>query len=865
MDIGTTRGIILKAFGERLASESRWVLWNVNEQKPKMPYSPHTGSPAEADNPSTWSGLDEALRVMSEHGRARLGIEFGITPGGFAGIDLDHVISSEGEILPKAREIVEAMNTYTELSPSGRGLHILFMLDCPLSDFSARNKSPLEGGGEFEIYDTGRYFTVTGNVYGHVRPIEARTEEARKVCAEIFKDKLSGHVEESTIEIPLNPPQILKGNPYSMSREQAREYIRENSTDYFSPDKSGRGYICPICRSGSGKKGTGITTTDGKHFTCWTGCFTHADIFEIIGLEYGISDYNGQFKKACELFRIDCEDTARKKKEAPAKHEPVQRSLTPVKDFEGFIKEACGHIEETDYHRGISLETLKAYSVGYVSSWKHPKSPKAPASPRLIIPNGNNGYLARDTRSELTDSEKGYAKLHAGKKEIWNITAMSKSAQPVYVVEGEIDALSIIDAGGMAIALCSASNANKLLEAVKDKPPEHGIILTPDNDMTGENAVLRLEEGLTGAGITFYRHEIPNPYKDANEFLMKDRIAFTEWVKEGITACKEVLSKEREQYERESVLTDLTDFLRELKTSREGLAIPTGFSSLDSLLDGGLYPGLYVVGAISALGKTTFCLQVTDQIAQAGYGVLIFSLEMSRKELIAKTLSRITRLRCGGKTENAKTTRGILKADFNPAEHELFSQAVSEYSGYAGNIHITEAIGHVGCSEIRRKVEQFMKHNEGKPPVVLIDYMQILAPSSERATDKQNVDRNVTELKRISRDYQCPLIGISSFNRENYNEPVSMASFKESGAVEYSCDVLIGLQYKGMDYIEKEPPAEHKKRIREALKGYREAVKAGGYAPIELKILKNRNGVFGAVNFHFYSMFNVFYDRGEVK
>lgn len=148
---------------------------------------------------------------------------------------------------------------------------------------------------------------------------------------------------------------------------------------------------------------------------------------------------------------------------------------------------------------------------------------------------------------------------------------------------------------------------------------------------------------------------------------------------------------------------------------------------------------------------------------------------MSRKELIAKTLSRITRLRCEGNTENAKTARGILKADFNQAEHELFSQAVREYSGYAGNIHITEAIGHVGVSEIRRKVEQFMKHNEGKPPIVLIDYMQILAPSSERATDKQNVDRNVTELKRISRDYQCPLIGISSFNRENYNEPVKIS------------------------------------------------------------------------------------------
>ena len=653
-----------------------------------------------------------------------------------------------------------------------------------------------------------------------------------------------------------------------MTRNEAEEYIREHTTDYFETDKRGRGYICPICGSGSGRKGTGITTRDNEHFTCWAGCFTNASIFDIIAKKENLTDFNDILQRACQIFGVTI-DTATDNSSLEAK--PKTKS-TPVKendeDYTEFCREASKHIEETQYRRGIRLETLKAYGVGYVPKWRHPKSHNAPESPRLIIPNGK-GYLARDTRENLNDSQKGYAKQRAGYVGIWNIPAMSESAQPVYVVEGEIDALSIIDAGGMAVALCSASNANKLLEAVKDKPPEHGIILTPDNDMAGKNAVLRLEEGLTGAGITFYRHDLPSHVKDANEFLMKDRIAFTAWVNEGITACeqemKRAIQRTREQYERESVLTDLTDFLRELKTSREGIAIPTGFPAFDTLLDGGLYPGLYVVGAISALGKTTFCLQVTDQIAQAGNGVLIFSLEMSRKELIAKTLSRITRLRCEGNTENAKTTRGILKADFSTAEYELFSQAVREYSGYAGNIHITEAIGHVGVSEIRNKIEQFMKFNEGKPPVVLIDYMQILAPAYERATDKQNVDRNVTELKRISRDYQCPLIGISSFNRENYNEPVSMGSFKESGAVEYSSDVLIGLQYKGMDYREGEKDSERKRRIREALKKYRDDTKRGEYAPIELKILKNRNGVFGTVSFEFYSKFNLFRERENIR
>src|SRR5699024_5813442 len=86
----------------------------------------------------------------------------------------------------------------------------------------------------------------------------------------------------------------------------------------------------------------------------------------------------------------------------------------------------------------------------------------------------------------------------------------------------------------------------------------------------------------------------------------------------------------------------------------------------------------------------------------------------------------------------------------------------------------------------------------GNKPVVVIDYLQILQPKDPRASDKQNTDWAVLDLKKISRAYNIPIIGISSFNRDNYKEAVNMASFKESGAIEYSSDVLIGLQLKGI-------------------------------------------------------------------
>ena len=66
----------------------------------------------------------------------------------------------------------------------------------------------------------------------------------------------------------------------------------------------------------------------------------------------------------------------------------------------------------------------------------------------------------------------------------------------------------------------------------------------------------------------------------------------------------------------------------------------TGFENLDRITN--LYPGLYVLGAISSLGKTTFACQLADQLSEAGEHVLFFSLEQSRFELVTKGLSRLT-------------------------------------------------------------------------------------------------------------------------------------------------------------------------------------------------------------------------------
>ena len=649
-----------------------------------------------------------------------------------------------------------------------------------------------------------------------------------------------------------------------MEQNEIKNKILANSANYFLRDKKNKGFICPICGSGSGQNGTGITTKDGIHFTCWVGCFTNKDIFDIIGLQYGLTSFKDQFKKAAELFDLSENIPVKQKKSAPQKIDET--------DYTNFFLQANQHISDTNYHRGLSLETLNRFQIGFVPDWKHPKSPKMKPSPRLIIPTGKSSYLARYAGQGDFINYKGIIenKSKVGISQIFNLQALSRSQQPVFIVEGEIDALSVIDVGGEAVGLGSIGNVNRLLSLLKDIKPSQPLIISMDNDKNPQTrervakAVQQLSDGLKSLSIDCYTENISGNFKDSNEFLNADRQAFTFTVNSILhkieTAEAESLENEKELLRQEAVSYSIKNFRQAIEKSKSASFFPTGFEKLDKILDGGLYAGLYFVGAISSLGKTTFCLQIADHIAQSGQDVLIFSLEMARNELIAKSVSRLT-FTLQDDPKLAKTTRGILTGSryekYNQSELDIIEKAISVYENYSHNIYITEGVGDIGIENIRDKVQKHIKLT-GKSPVVLIDYLQIISPANPHSTDKQNTDRAVLELKRISRDNSVPVICISSFNRDNYSSPVNLASFKESGAIEYSSDVLIGLQYDGMDHCEGETEKNRDKRIRELVKEQLHAGKHGQAQKLQVKVLKNRNGCKGSTRINFYPMFNYF-------
>lgn len=134
--------------------------WTENKKDPsqskwtKVPKNPKTGGNAMSNERSTWSEFETACKAVDKYGFAGIGVMFA---DGLIGIDLDDVIV-DGKLNDKAKEIIQTVESYTELSPTETGVHILAFADIPESV-----KTDVDGNS-FEIYGWGRFFTLSGKL-----------------------------------------------------------------------------------------------------------------------------------------------------------------------------------------------------------------------------------------------------------------------------------------------------------------------------------------------------------------------------------------------------------------------------------------------------------------------------------------------------------------------------------------------------------------------------------------------------------------------------------------------------------------------------------------------------------------------------
>lgn len=638
-----------------------------------------------------------------------------------------------------------------------------------------------------------------------------------------------------------------------LKRQEAIEHIRGQLPEYL--EQTGRStrknFSC--CNPQHTDKNPSCSYDRKRNKAHCFGCNTDFDTLDFIAFDNGTgADFNATLARAAEYFNITIvNDTEYSKgerggtmQEKPVKQEeykkPEEYEVQEIKaDFTEYITSCraalSGSQRAIDYltGRGLSLETIERFSLGYDSK-----------KDQIIIPynKSNSYYIGRGI------SKKSFYKVErekAGAEPVYNALELSSTDRnPIFIVEAPFCAISIMQAGGKAIAL-GGVGIDKLADILRQTGTPRPFIICLDNDPTGKTNTQKLKELLTTLKASFIEYNIAGEHKDPNEALQADPEAFTRAVK---AAAAKALKPDN--------IIDYLDniFTKDIAQLKNYKEVKTGFSNLDNKI-GSLYPGLYAIGAISSLGKTTFTHQIADQIAAAGHDVLFFSLEQSRFELASKSIARLT---AQANIQTASNALSIRKGDIFGTGSEKETAVLKAYQDYkravGDKISIIEGNFDTNIDTIKRKVEAYIKNN-GVKPIVIIDYLQVIQNDpAQKVTTREAIDITVTELKRLSRDKDIVVIVISSLNRNNYLSPIDFESFKESGGIEYTSDVVWGLQLQAMnnDIFNKEKGLKEKRELVRT-------AKAENPRKIEFVCLKNRYGRSSfKIGFIYYPEFDYF-------
>lgn len=324
------------------------------------------------------------------------------------------------------------------------------------------------------------------------------------------------------------------------------------------------GYICPVCGNGSGDHGTGMIAKERStrwKYRCYSPTCERKvkwlDCFDLEGLVHKTDDFIEKVEYVKAKVGLSgytpetYEPSGRIKKPNPIPDEPVRTR----KDYTGFFR-SCNDFLNNNYDylrnrnwlRGLSLSTLNHFKVGYhLWHYTNPKTGEKSSmfTPKMIIPVRKYCYMARDMRSEseiraFTARSKNpeqtfqkimtYSKQKTGGSELYNIftpKSVRKPSGSVWIVEGEIDTMSLYEADPehYAIGLGSVNNAQKLLQLVSrnlDFYRQYRFLVALDNDKAGWETGLELTNELQALGIeAVYLENLWNDCNDPNEVLMK--------------------------------------------------------------------------------------------------------------------------------------------------------------------------------------------------------------------------------------------------------------------------------------------------------------------------------------------------------
>lgn len=238
--------------------------------------------------------------------------------------------------------------------------------------------------------------------------------------------------------------------------------------------------------------------------------------------------------------------------------------------------------------------------------------------------------------------------------------------------------------------------------------------------------------------------------------------------------------------------------LVEALVSEEKTFIPTPSKDLNHLLNGGLMPSrLYVLGSGPGNGKSTFCCQIAENACQLGFKVGYASYEMSLEQIFITSLSRLAQL-------NSSYIEGKTFLKFDTLKKQVFNAITKYKETVASNLHIIEADDLYTPSRLLAIIKKLNLN------LLIVDYLQLLNTGDEKLDNSSfetaKISKIATELKRISRKANIPIIAISDINKEGFNKTnsggdLNLGSLRDSFKIAHSADVVMLLK---SEIIEKE-------------------------------------------------------------
>jgi len=563
-------------------------------------------------------------------------------------------------------------------------------------------------------------------------------------------------------------------------------------------------WICPLC--GHGTHGDGLTrnpqSNDGNGLKCF-GCDFSGDIIDLYMRTSG-KDFAEAVTELAGIAGITIEDSNTpglnrsqsrfNQNIAPGSIKPhpgqeTQEKAVQAADFTEYYKACTDCLLGPDgdpgreYLKGRQVLDAALYNgAGYDKNTK-----------RIIIPCSNSFYIARSIDPE---EKIRYLNPKGIPAAIFNEKALhTQEVQEVFITEGAIDALSIIQAGGQAIGLNSTSNARALIEKLEKTGTDATIILALDNDRQGQKATQEVQEALQRLQIPFITADICNGLKDPNSAIQEDYTAFYDAVQTAITDARAYKNKQQQEQERRTGPGMIDAFLEAVKT-RKYEPVPTGITDIDRAIGGGfIRQQLVILGAAPGTGKTALAQWIFEGMAKAGRTILFLNLEMSREQILARSLSRIAKQN-GEKIRVTDILQGYKwewdqeATILNAAEQ--YKQEIAPHMIYNPE-EVTADLDSI-LAYMDREAKQAEAAGR-EAPLVCIDYLQIIR-GREREDDTAVIKRAVSSLKKYAIDHNTVVFLIQAHNRAaNQSGSVTMESGRDTSAIEYSADLQLGLAY----------------------------------------------------------------------